>query len=555
MKGGYGHMHATYNSSRRRWNSYTLMATMLLVFGCAILGAMGIQRLKDRRVLSLLIKEKDDQILSLDLLLQKERAHVQEVKKKTEEMKLKTYNLRAQNKQLNNRLLEMQSTISSLKEEQRTIELAFQEKQNEAKLLRERHKEIKDQNPQVKALTEILQQKEAEIEDLKNQLQVGSASTDEASVIPSNITAEAHVSGSEIVVNMHDSPNQREEQRENGMLFEGRSEITRNGKGEGLENSKEQSAANGTTHVDRRNNQVEPKDNNDNQNGGMSKTQQKNNEHETEMIENLGTEEQKPRAKDSEELATEGDAHSRKISMSVGNGQELGLPKVRLRGKFSYLRRAKGKRWRPLTNSQRSVERTGKNGNKHEEEQPRNQGKIQDSLIGLRMQNESALKNQQFRVDDKLPEDVQDNIKDYVRGYNEENSEDSPPGIMLRNRIEPVDTDAMSHANSSSMNSQISKAEMPKYSTTNSEDSRLSRKATIQHGEEEGQSKERDGITEHTEIKTVNSPGQTDDDETNEDSDNTQLQNFEETELEAITSTKPAHNSEEDKEQTDETEF
>ncbi|GER53281.1 micronuclear linker histone polyprotein, partial [Striga asiatica] len=148
-----GHSHGGYY--RRRWtNVYVPMAIIALVCGCGLLlGVVGLQRLKERRLLDRLIKEKDGQILSLHLLLQKEKDHSQEIKRKTEEMRTKMYNLRARNTDLNARISSMQSAISSLKDEQRAIELHLHETQNEAK----------------SALIQTSRRKESEIEDLKNQ--------------------------------------------------------------------------------------------------------------------------------------------------------------------------------------------------------------------------------------------------------------------------------------------------------------------------------------------------------------------------------------------------
>ncbi|KAI3457229.1 hypothetical protein Pfo_013892 [Paulownia fortunei] len=670
VKGGHGHIHAAYSRSRR-WNVYVLMVIISLVFGCATLGVMGLHRLKDRRIHNLLIKEKDDQILSLHLLLQKERGHMQEVKRKTEEMKMKIYNLQAQRTELNGRILDLQSTISSLKNEQRTMELAFQEKQNEAKLLREKYIEVKDQNPRVTALTEILRQKESEIEDLKHRLpeiedlkhhlelraKVGSLSTDELSIIPANIKAKENIPGSETTSNqsqdksgdMHDgerknpaddmestrndasinreteSSMQGKEQRENGRLIKGRSETTRREEFDRLENSQERSAENGRTNVDRRSDQVEQEDNYDPENRGSSETgQEKKREHGTEMIGNLGNEEQKPRDKDSEahftdsnELATMGYAHSRRTSNSKeSDNQELGVHTggaklemqqnskgghFRFEGKHSYLKWAKGKRWRPIAKQTERKRNSGSNGastmggqglvegteelgTKLEEGKPTNQDKIQDSVAGLRIQNESILKDQQFGIDDKLPDAGQATAKANLKGYNEENNgentEDSPPGFKLQNSIKPVDTEDMSAkfdmsnqvengweanlTNSSSVKSQISLDEVPKNSIIKSEDSGSSNKGAVQDTEEDERSKEQNiVITEHTENKNDgkhnNGPGRTEVAERNEDPDGIHTEDFEESELGNRTSMGSAENSgedsEEDKDQTDEPEF
>lgn len=51
-----------------RGRSYGLM--LILAFGAAVLGVMVIHKLRDRRIFNLLVKEKDRQLISLQLLLQ-----------------------------------------------------------------------------------------------------------------------------------------------------------------------------------------------------------------------------------------------------------------------------------------------------------------------------------------------------------------------------------------------------------------------------------------------------------------------------------------------------
>ncbi|XP_057793355.1 uncharacterized protein LOC131009977 [Salvia miltiorrhiza] len=161
MKGAHGHMHSS--NSRRKWSSsYVVMAIVCCVFGCGMLGLMGIHRLRERRSHNLLIKQRDDQILSLHLLLQKERERVVEAKRKAEAMKTKMASLGSQKAELGAKMSEMQSTISSLREEQRAVESAFQEKQSEVNLLREKY-------------AADLRQREGEIEGLKLRLQLRSA--------------------------------------------------------------------------------------------------------------------------------------------------------------------------------------------------------------------------------------------------------------------------------------------------------------------------------------------------------------------------------------------
>lgn len=182
MKGTHSH------SYRRRWsNAYIVMAIVCCVFGCGILGLMGIHRLKERSSFSLMIKEKDDQILSLHLLLQKERERVAETRRKAEEMRTNVASLGSQKAELGAKVSEMQSTISSLREEQRAVESAFQEK----------YAQMNDQSRlQVEALKEEVRRKEGEIEDLSLRLAGGvgsNATVAEADAMGKSASAETEV--------------------------------------------------------------------------------------------------------------------------------------------------------------------------------------------------------------------------------------------------------------------------------------------------------------------------------------------------------------------------
>ncbi|XWS54231.1 hypothetical protein CRYUN_Cryun10bG0072500 [Craigia yunnanensis] len=178
------------NGNGNRGRPYGLM--LLLAFGAALLGVMALHKLRERRIFNLLVEEKSRQLISLQLLLQKEREYIKEMKRKAEETKTKIYSLRSQKMELDRRLLEMQSTIDSLKDEQKTMESELEEKQNEIKLLRDNDMESGNENPQVIALTATSKQKETETEDLKHRLEspvrVWSVSTDDPSNSPVHIT-------------------------------------------------------------------------------------------------------------------------------------------------------------------------------------------------------------------------------------------------------------------------------------------------------------------------------------------------------------------------------
>ncbi|OWM78618.1 GRIP and coiled-coil domain-containing protein 2-like [Punica granatum] len=167
--GGYHIKGSSGGGQRERGRPYGLM--LLLAFGAALLGVMALHKLRERRIHHLLLKDKDRELFSLHLLLQKERDNTKEIRKKAEEMRAKIYSVRTQKMELDSRVLEMQSTISSLKDEQRTMELALEEKQDEIKLLREKEMERGKTDLRESYLKEILNQKEIEIADLKRQPQ------------------------------------------------------------------------------------------------------------------------------------------------------------------------------------------------------------------------------------------------------------------------------------------------------------------------------------------------------------------------------------------------
>ncbi|WCJ30649.1 hypothetical protein M5689_012195 [Euphorbia peplus] len=183
------------NGNRGANKPYGLM--LLLAFGAALLGVMMIHKLRERRIFNLLVKEKDHQLISLQLLLQKEREYTKEMKRKAEEMKTKIYSLRNQNMEADRRILEMQSTIRSLKDERKILESALEERQNKIKANRKKITREKEVGPQVTVLMERLKQKEAEIEDLKRRLESSFRRSSEK--YPSNGKPNFNVTGNSVV--------------------------------------------------------------------------------------------------------------------------------------------------------------------------------------------------------------------------------------------------------------------------------------------------------------------------------------------------------------------
>ncbi|KAI3728751.1 hypothetical protein L6452_17393 [Arctium lappa] len=116
------------------WMKKKKMAMVAVVILVGVMGVMVVQKVRDRRLFNLVIKEKDRQILSLQLLLQKEKQYAKESKRKNQDLSAKLFSLRTDKTQLNNNILEMRSTITSMRDEQRALESTIHEMQKEINL-------------------------------------------------------------------------------------------------------------------------------------------------------------------------------------------------------------------------------------------------------------------------------------------------------------------------------------------------------------------------------------------------------------------------------------
>ncbi|KAM7498183.1 hypothetical protein LguiA_022597 [Lonicera macranthoides] len=343
--GGYSKGHGgitTHNSSssrRRGVRSYGLM--LIIAFGAAILGVMTLHKLRERRIFNLLVKEKDRQLFSLQLLLQKERDYAKETKRETKEMKSKLYSLQAQKTDLNSRILELQSTISSLKDEQKAMETALEEKQNELKFLREKEIDLNRESPQLTSLSNNLKQKEAEIEDLKNQhsspVKVWSVSTDDPSNPPMNLT---------LAQNHETEVTENAERSGNNSIRKG----IGNGKqsmndGEEEEPLKLEVSKEGSGNGNERNG--------DDGKGGLGIGKEENKETGTEGILKTGVEVQNPRDEDSNVKVID----SKERGVNNKGGVKLEMPEqtengasYKLGGNRANKRKGKGKRLKVISN-------------------------------------------------------------------------------------------------------------------------------------------------------------------------------------------------------------
>ncbi|KAF3443849.1 hypothetical protein FNV43_RR13539 [Rhamnella rubrinervis] len=343
---GYNKGNGSNGGNRGR--SYGLM--LLLAFGAALLGIMILHKLRERRIFNLLVKEKDHELLSLHLLLQKEKDHIQDVKRKNEEMKAKIYALRTRKMELDRKLLEMQSTIDSLKDEQRTMEVAFEEKQSEIKLLRLKEINVgttadqSDQNSQMTALIESLKQKDAEIEDLKHRLlhypvQVWSVSSDDPSNPSVNLTVTAE-SGEKTMTGSEEGS--------------GNISVTKEGETKrvgGIENRVEEDS-NMREMMDKKVQRIEDGNSKRNENEATSDNRGK--------VIDLKT-------VDGEGFETKRNGQLGKVDDPQGKGQELlwnskgNNAWSTMRGKHGSMSNTKGKRWKLIAKNRRLENRNLKN--------------------------------------------------------------------------------------------------------------------------------------------------------------------------------------------------
>ncbi|XP_020103685.1 putative leucine-rich repeat-containing protein DDB_G0290503 [Ananas comosus] len=163
-KGRGNAMNNSNNVNRRR--PYALL--LLLALGAAVLSVVILHKMRERRLFNLLLRERDDQLLSLQLLLQKEKATTKEMKEKLEVLQAKSTSVRTESAELNNKLMESESTSTYLKNIQKELEAALEEKENQINQLEE--KAARSIDDRATALTDILKQKEAEIEEMKRRL-------------------------------------------------------------------------------------------------------------------------------------------------------------------------------------------------------------------------------------------------------------------------------------------------------------------------------------------------------------------------------------------------
>uniref|UniRef100_A0ACD5ZZE5 Uncharacterized protein n=1 Tax=Avena sativa TaxID=4498 RepID=A0ACD5ZZE5_AVESA len=102
---------------------------LLMVFlTAAALSIVVMHKVREQRVFAVLLQERDGQVISLRVLLQKEKAYSKETKRKVEEMKATISSLRSQKTDLKTKLKGLEATATNLKTTQKELEASLKEK-------------------------------------------------------------------------------------------------------------------------------------------------------------------------------------------------------------------------------------------------------------------------------------------------------------------------------------------------------------------------------------------------------------------------------------------
>ncbi|OEL37656.1 hypothetical protein BAE44_0001328 [Dichanthelium oligosanthes] len=143
--------YAMANASRKLPYAFLL----LLALAAGVLSIVVLQKVREQRIFAGRLQERDRQLVSLRILLQKENAFNREMKRKLEEMKATTSSLRAQKIDQKTKLKGLEATIANLKKTQKELEAALTEKDNHINLMEEAATNLKKARKELEAtLTE-----------------------------------------------------------------------------------------------------------------------------------------------------------------------------------------------------------------------------------------------------------------------------------------------------------------------------------------------------------------------------------------------------------------
>lgn len=128
---------------------------LLVALAAGVLSVVVLQKVREQRVFARRLQERDRQLVTLRILLQKEKAFNKEMKRKVEEMKATTSSLRTQKTDQKTKLKGLETTVADLKKTQKDLEVALAEKDNRINLMEEAATNLEKSKKQLEAtLTE-----------------------------------------------------------------------------------------------------------------------------------------------------------------------------------------------------------------------------------------------------------------------------------------------------------------------------------------------------------------------------------------------------------------
>ncbi|CAL4997030.1 unnamed protein product [Urochloa decumbens] len=128
---------------------------LLLALAAGVLSVVVLQKVREQRIFAGRLQERDRQLVSLRILLQKEKAFNREMKRKLDEMKATTTSLRTQKIDQKTKLKGLEATIANLKKTQKELEAALTENDNHINLMEEATTNLKKARKELEAtLTE-----------------------------------------------------------------------------------------------------------------------------------------------------------------------------------------------------------------------------------------------------------------------------------------------------------------------------------------------------------------------------------------------------------------
>ncbi|KAJ1273003.1 hypothetical protein BS78_06G246600 [Paspalum vaginatum] len=182
--------------NNRRVPPYLLL--VLLAIGGAAVSVGILHKMRERRVLTVLLQERDQQLISFQLLLEKEKEINKEMRRKVDELEAKTSVLSIERAELKNKLMDSETTTTYLTNTQKELEAALVEKESHINQVKEN---AAASNPDQTTPKELLQQKEAELDKSENSSDSIPATAEENS--NSTTASESSQQDESIVVGAH----------------------------------------------------------------------------------------------------------------------------------------------------------------------------------------------------------------------------------------------------------------------------------------------------------------------------------------------------------------